>query len=106
MSLSNPTREYLLENFTKPQLQNHCRQLGITRGLYVTKEELIQLILDDHRRTTTTHTNDKDEDTSEPSTLQIQDFLKELRDIKEKLAIKDVEIDDGRRRKHGFYSTI
>lgn len=95
MSLSNPTREFLLDNFTKPQLQNHCKQLGITRGLHVKKEELIQLILDNHQRTSNDESTSDDEVTSvDISNVHIQKLISEFRDIKEKLAVKDVEIDD------------
>ena len=94
MSLSNPSREYLRGNFTKPQLQAQCRNLGIMRGLHVTKEELIQLILDKHQTTTDAQGIPDVEDVSEDTSVaQMQHLLSEIREIKEKLAVKDVEID-------------
>lgn len=94
MSLSNPTREFLLENFTKPRLQDHCRQLGITRGLHVTKEELIRLILDKHEATNSSSVLDSEDTSMNVLNNQIQSLISEFRDIKEKLAMKDIEIDD------------
>ena len=43
-SLSNPTWEYLNENYTKPNLQKHCGRLGL-KGVWVTKDKLIDMIL-------------------------------------------------------------
>ena len=44
LSLENPTREYLCNNFTKSQLQKHCQQLGLQKVL-VNKVELVDMIL-------------------------------------------------------------
>ena len=47
-SLSNPTWEFLHENFTKGDLQKHCRQLGLA-GIWTTKEKLIDKIIEHSR---------------------------------------------------------
>ena len=43
-SLQRPTRDFLDKNFTKPQLQKHCREIGI-ESVWVTKEKLIDFIM-------------------------------------------------------------
>ena len=99
MSLENPTQQFLNENFTKPQLQKHCRDIGLTK-IWVNKEQLVEMILEKHNATASnTRSNDSVEEigvvretTGPPSSLR--GVLSDIRDIKEKLAVKDMEIDD------------
>ncbi len=37
-----PTREYLIKNFSKPDLQKRCRELGLTK-IWVTKDQLFNM---------------------------------------------------------------
>lgn len=43
-SLQFPTREFLDKNFHKVDLQNRCRELGLTK-IWVTKDQLIEMIV-------------------------------------------------------------
>lgn len=43
-SLLCPTEEYLHHNFTKVQLQKHCRSLGVT-NVWATKDALVEMIM-------------------------------------------------------------
>ncbi|KAK3859075.1 hypothetical protein Pcinc_034774 [Petrolisthes cinctipes] len=44
-SLQKPTWDFLNKNFTKTELQKHCRELGFNK-IWVTKEKLIEMILE------------------------------------------------------------
>ena len=81
ISLENPTREYLLDNFNKVQLQKHCRDIGITK-VYVTKDKLVELILEKHRSTRTNmlEGNAQVNGNNEVSTSEIMNMITELRE--------------------------
>ena len=88
-SLENPTWDYLFHNFTKPQLQKHCRQLGLSK-IWQTKEKLIDMIMRSHQSTRRDETSRNHDDQSLDPLARV---LEELEGIKEKLAMKDVEIE-------------
>ena len=88
-SLENPTWDYLFNNFTKPQLQKHCRQLGLSK-IWQTKEKLIDMIMKSHQSTRRDDSSRNQEDQSPDLLAKI---IEELDSIKEKLGIKDVEIE-------------
>ena len=46
-SLERPSRDYLLKNFTKADLQKICRRLGLPQ-IWVTKEQLVDKIMENH----------------------------------------------------------
>jgi len=91
MSLQNPTRSYLNENFTKPQLQKHCRELGLTK-IWVNKEQLIDMIMEKHQLSLNDTSGEETQEGVSNSSLQ--GIISDIVEIKEKLAVKDVEIDD------------
>ena len=88
LSLENPTREYLCNNFTKSQLQKHCRQLGLQK-VWVNKIELVDMIL----RSTRTTEHERAVDTRDQSTAELlEKFLQDIDEVKENIAKKDSEI--------------
>ena len=82
-----PTREYF-SNFTKTELRKLCRQLGLTK-VWQNKDQLIDMLLHHHRTQENAQEDGRD---IEPSSDVIHKILKELQDIKEDLASKDMEI--------------
>ena len=92
MSLQNPTWSFL-QTLKKPVLQKHCQKLGLN-GIWVTKEELIKSIIENHQRSSTVGEETEEVLQADDSNLSLQKILSEVREIKEKLAIKDVEVDD------------
>lgn len=87
-SLLNPTWNYLHENFTKIELQKQCRELGLTK-IWVTKEKLIDMIMEKHQSSSIDVGNHE----AEPNS-PIQKILSDIIEIKDKLNVKDVEIRD------------
>ena len=85
-SLQNPTWQYLHENFTKIQLQKHCRELGLTK-IWVLKEKLINMIMERQGppRDDTAVTRNEEDDSS----IHLQRMMKDIAEIKEKLSRKD-----------------
>ena len=92
ISLENPTHDYLLRNFTKVQLQKHCREIGITK-VYVNKEILVELIMEKHRsaRPDPLEGSTQVSENSEISTSMILTMITELR---ETVNIRDIEIEE------------
>ena len=91
-SLENPTRDFLLRNFTVSELRKQCRHLGLPK-VWVKKEELVEMIL----RSTQSSPNERAADTQE-SDQQTMNLLRsicqELDDIKGNMAKKDSEIEE------------
>lgn len=48
-TLDNPTKEYLHSNYTKAQLQDHCRTVGLS-PVWATKEQLVDTIMKQHQQ--------------------------------------------------------
>ena len=91
-SLENPTRDFLLKNFTVSELRRHCRQLGLPK-VWVKKEELVEMIL----RSTQSSSYERAADTqeSDPQTMDLlRSICQELDDIKGNMAKKDSEIEE------------
>ena len=90
--LENPTREYLLGNFNKLQLQKHCREIGITK-VWATKEKLVDSIMEKHRspRPNNSESNTQENQNGETSTSEIMNIITELR---ERMNIRDIEIEE------------
>ena len=88
-SLKNSTWDYLFNNFTKSQLQNHCRQLGLSM-IWQTKEKLIDMIMKSRQSTWMDDSSHNHEDQSSDLLAKI---IEELDSINEKLGIKYVEIE-------------
>ena len=92
ISLENPTPEYLHGNFNKVQLQKHCRDIGITK-VYVTKAKLVELIMEKHR---STRPNSSDSSTreNENSEISISEIMNIITELRERVNIRDMEIED------------
>ena len=91
-SLENPTRDFLLKNFTVLELRKQCRHLGVPK-MWVKKEELVEMIL----RSTQSSSYERAADTqeSDPQTMDLlRSICQELDDIKGNMAKKDSEIEE------------
>ena len=88
VSLQNPTWEYLNSNYTKIDLQKHCREIGITQ-IWVTKEKLIDKILEIHQSSRPKDFENSVQ-TQETTSRNTRDEIQELR---ERVSIRDSEID-------------
>lgn len=86
-SLANPSWNYLQETYTKLELQNHCREIGLTK-VWVTKEKLIDMIMNKHR---SLPLDDVVHQEPEPET-SIERIISEVEKMKERLNRKDTEI--------------
>ena len=89
MSLTNPTWDYLQRNFTKVQLQKHCQQLDMD-SVWVNKDKLIEFIMEKHRASTSHSANKNNSESCIPS----DEFHSELVELKEKLNMKDIEMEE------------
>ena len=85
-----PTWEYLHDNFTKVQIQKHCRQLGLTK-VWLTKDKLVDMIMRHHRSNLTAQAIGS-RGTDEPDPLA--DIWLELCDIKKNMNKKDTKIEE------------
>ena len=90
--MDNPTREYLLGNFNKVQLQKHCRDIGITK-VYVTKEKLVELILEKHR-STRPNTEERSIQESENNEIRTSEIMNIITELRERVNIRDTEIEE------------
>ena len=91
LSLENPTRDYLLNNFTKVELQKRCRQLGLSK-IWVTKEQLAEMILQSQHSNQSNRTQENRN--VQPLDDNWNEFRSELRNIKENLDKKDNKIEE------------
>ena len=89
LSLENPTRDFLHANYKKEELQKQCRELGFTK-VWVTKNELIDMILEKHRssRVVVSESNAQGEQLTQRS------ILDELEELRERVDTRDNEIED------------
>ena len=91
-SLSNPTEEYLNENFKKTDLQKMCIDMGITK-IWINKNELIRKILEKLRPAARANSTNEDlGDSSNPHSPA--DLTSEVSDIKEELRSKTKQIEE------------
>ena len=91
LSLANPSWEFLHNNFTKLELQKHCRELGLTK-VYVTKDKLIDMILQKHQSSQLSVIGDES-DSSGPNSRLITKIMDEIKEIKDKLNMKTMEVE-------------
>ena len=57
-SMERPTWDFLFNNFTKADLQKHCRKLGLP-NIWVTKEKLVDRIMDNYYSLRPRNSNDE-----------------------------------------------
>ena len=84
-SLENPTWDFLYDNFTKADLQKHCRRLGLA-NIWITKDKLVDKIMNDHyslrRRKSGNGLNDGDDGNNAMYSLEkIRVDLMDLKDV-------------------------
>ncbi|KAK3888620.1 hypothetical protein Pcinc_007345 [Petrolisthes cinctipes] len=108
-SIERPTREFLEKNYLKIDLQERCRELGIT-NIWTNKSHLIEMILEKSGlapndmlsrpaasdATLTPYPRDDtptQEDNAEPERIDLLHIAREIEMIKSKLATKDMEIE-------------
>ncbi|XP_068211709.1 bone marrow stromal antigen 2-like [Palaemon carinicauda] len=84
LSLDNPTWEYLHSNFRKAELQKHCRDLGITK-VWVTKEKLVDMIMEKRRSL---------QAVAQEKGAMSQEEKSEIEELKERINIRDLEIEE------------
>ena len=89
-SLDNPSWDYLFNNYTKAQLQKHCRQIGINK-IWLTKDKLVDAIMLKHR---VLENCDNPSDQNEVTVNPLEKVLAELAEIKENMSQKEAEIDE------------
>lgn len=91
-SLENPTWDYLFNSFTKIELQKHCRSLGLSK-IWTTKDKLVDMIMT--AKPSSRGQADPNLDCNdEESSISLQNILSELREMRDKLAEKDSEIEE------------
>ena len=88
-TLENPTREFLNTNYKKTELQKYCRDIGITKVWY-TKDKIIDIILEKHR---SSKANDSESNVQNHE-LTIQEVMKGIEELKERINIRDLYIDE------------
>ena len=89
VTLENPTRELLNDNYKKTDLQKICREMGFTKVWY-TKDRLIDLILEKFR---TVQTSDS-ENIVRDQELTPQETKKGMEELRERINIRDLDIDE------------
>lgn len=89
MSLNNPTWEFLHSNYRKAELQKHCREIGITK-VWVTKEKLIDMIMEKHQSSRPINSENNDSNHE----ITSGDAAKGVEELRERLNIRDLEIDE------------
>ena len=88
-SLENPTWDYLFHNFNKVELQKHCRNLGLLK-IWTTKDKLVDMIM--HAQGSSRALLDQNGE--DESAVSLHRIFRELREMREKLAEKDTEIEE------------
>jgi len=90
-SLENPTWEYLHSNFKKTDLQKRCRELGFNK-IWVTKEKLVDMIMSKHD----SPSNDNNEQQRQMGDADspLQKIISDIIELKGKVSIKDVMIEE------------
>ena len=95
--LQNPSKEFLQENFTKPQLQKQCQLLGL-RNIWVRKNELIDMIADYYSEQEGVRTLDEPQNpqqgdaTNDTMNVEITAINRKLEQLERRLESKDNEI--------------
>ena len=96
-SLQNPTREFLDENFTKVELQKHCRKLGLKK-IWGRKYEIIELIIENYRENRINSGDVRNsQETAQPLPTEnevIRKLQADITEIKGRLDQKTFEIDE------------
>lgn len=90
LSLQCPTWEFLHSNFTKVELQKHCRELGLNK-IWVTKEKLIDMIIEKSEGNRPIRVLDDEENI--PNSL-VRKIIEDIKEIKGKLNNKDKNISE------------
>ena len=90
ISLENPTREFLFDNFTVSELRKHCRELGLTK-VWVNKDELVNMILRSTRSTALERTHESQD---QSQTDLLQNICQELENLKINMSRKDSQIEE------------
>lgn len=89
-SLENPTWNYLFNNFTKADLQKHCRQIGIKK-VYINKDQLVDMIMQNHQSTENETAATSQE---EQSMDNLDNILQEIINLNKRMSKKDSEIEE------------
>ena len=89
VSLENPTWDFLHSNFRKAELQKHCRDIGITK-VWVTKEKLIDLIMEKHRSSRPNVSENGVQDLE----MNPRDVMNSVEELRERINIRDSEIEE------------
>ena len=92
MSLENPTRGFL-NTLKKTELRNHCCELGIKGIWNCNKGQLVEIILAKYQPQNESTLEPLDGESSE-TLPTLGKVMSEIKDIKEKLAMKEVEVED------------
>ena len=92
MSLENPTKHFL-NTLKKNDLRNHCCELGIKGIWSYNKDRLIELILEKSQLQNENPIRDEDDEPNESSPM-LRKVLLEVQEIKERLAMKEIEVED------------
>ena len=77
-TLDNPTWGYLYNNFTKTELQRHCRSLGIKK-IWLKKDELADKIVQYHQTIRTNQVERTEENETLDPIERIKFEMKEIR---------------------------
>ena len=85
----NPTREYFNVNFTKPELQRQCRELGLSK-VWVTKDKLIDMLIAKH--TSSVHKASENQAGTQGQ-ISNRNLLNELDEMEDELRKKTTEIE-------------
>ena len=89
VSLENPTWDFLHSNFRKAELQKRCLDIGITK-VWVTKEKLIDLIMEKHRSSRPNVSENGVQDIE----MNPRDVMNSVEELRERINIRDSEIEE------------
>ena len=109
-SLQNPTWNYLHNNYTKIQLQKHCRSLGLTK-IWTIKENLIDMIMKQHTAqlqdsNESSTRNEEENEEEEESDITLQTLTREVRKLMVEMQTKDAEIKELKEKLEATETTI
>ena len=94
MSFENPTRDFL-NTLKKTELRNHCCELGIKGIWSCNKQQLIELLLEKcQSQSKDGNSIELQEEETTEVLPTLRKLLAEIQEMKEKLAIKEVEVED------------
>ena len=95
-SLERPSRDYLLKNFTKADLQKICRRLGLPQ-IWVTKEQLADKIMDNHYSLRPRETQSEDRENMRSDNNEVVSLEKiclDISNLKDVVMKKDNRIEE------------